>query len=341
MTMSVRGASRRTALAGLSALGAAAFTLRGAASAANAAEQPIWSAEYWAAKGPVKLFMYRKRVGAPGASATALPVLFLVHGSTIGGPTTYDLSVPGATGYSMMDAFARYGYDVWTMDHEGYGRSSRTAGYSDIASGVDDLKAGMEVVRRETGRERAHFFGESSGAIRASAFAAAAPERVDRLALAAYTWTGKGAPTLENRAKNVAFFRAHNTRPATRESYSSIFTRDKAGTADPRVGDALFAAESKYGNTILNGTYLDMTTKLPLVDPKTIHAPVMMARGEYDGISTDEDCLGFFELLSNRDKQFVIIPGAAHSLVLGYNRERYWFALNAFLSPPPREDRLG
>lgn len=341
MTSSMPGASRRTVLAGFSAVAGAALAMRAKPAMAAAGEQPIWSAEYWAYKGPVKLFMYRKRVGSPSPNAPALPVLFLVHGSTIGGPSTYDLTVPGATDYSMMDAFARYGYDVWTMDHEGYGRSSRTVGYSDIASGVEDLRAGMEVVRRETGRERVHFFGESSGAIRASAYAAAAPEHVDRLALAAYTWTGKGAPTLANRAKNVEFFRTHNTRPATHESYSSIFTRDKAGTADPRVGDALFAAESKYGNTIPNGTYLDMTTKLPLVDPKMIHAPVMMARGEYDGISTDEDCLDFFQLLNNRDKQFVIIPGAAHSLVLGYNRDRYWFALNAFLSPPPREDHVG
>jgi pimeloyl-ACP methyl ester carboxylesterase len=345
MMKSEGGTSRRTVLAGLSGLAAGAFALGAApadaAPAAAAGEKPVWSAQYWAAKGPVKLFVYRKRVGAPQPGAAPLPVLFLVHGSTMGGPSSYDLTVPGQTGYSMMDAFARYGYDVWTMDHEGYGRSSRTAGYSDIASGVEDLKAAMALVQRETGATKAHFFGESSGAIRASAFAAAAPERVDRLALAAYTWTGKGSPTLGDRAKNIEFFRTHNTRPATVTNYTSIFTRDKPGTADPRVGEAIYAVESTYGNTIPNGTYLDMTTKLPLVDPKTVHAPVMMARGEYDGIATDEDCLGFFQLLPNRDREFVIIPGAAHSLVLGYNRERYWFGLHAFLSPPPREDRLG
>jgi pimeloyl-ACP methyl ester carboxylesterase len=345
MTTSERGASRRSVLAGLSGLAAGALAL-GAAPPANAAEpaageQPIWSASYSAEKGPVKLFVYRKRVGAPRPGAAALPVLFLVHGSTMGGPSSYDLTVPGASDYSMMDAFARYGYDVWTMDHEGYGRSSRTSGYSDIASGVEDLRAAMVVVQRETGATKAHFFGESSGAIRASAFAAAAPAHVDRLVLAAYTWTGKGSPTLGDRSKNIAFFRSHNTRPATLKNYTSIFTRDKPGTADPKVGEALYAVESKYGNTIPNGTYLDMTTKLPLVDPKTVHAPVLMARGEYDGIATDEDCLGFFQLLPNRDRQFVIIPGAAHSLILGYNRARFWYAMHAFLSPPAREDHLG
>jgi len=54
----------------------------------------------------------------------------------------------------MMTVFARWGFDVWTMDHEGYGRSSRTEGNADVASGVEDLKAASEVVARESGRSR-------------------------------------------------------------------------------------------------------------------------------------------------------------------------------------------
>ena len=54
----------------------------------------------------------------------------------------------------MMDVFARYGFDVWTMDHENYGRSAQTSSNSDIASGVEDLKAAMAVVQRETGQRQ-------------------------------------------------------------------------------------------------------------------------------------------------------------------------------------------
>ena len=320
------------------AVGAAVW-LGAATPAARAAEPSLRSDMYWAYKGTVKLAVYRRRVTS-AASGAQLPVLFLVHGSSMSGRSTFDLAVPGQSNYSMMDAFARYGFDVWTMDHEGYGRSDRTAGNSDIASGVADLHAAMEVVRRETGRPSAHFFGESSGGIRAAAFAVAAPDAVARLGLSAFTWTGKGSPTLTNRAKDVEFYRTHNMRPATRELYRSIFTRDKAGTADPAVGDALADAEAKFGDSVPTGTYLDMVTKLPLADPKVLHVPVLMARGEYDGISTQEDLIGFFELLPNADKQFVVIPGAAHSLVLGYNRERFWYALNAFLTPPSRRDAL-
>lgn len=321
------------------AIGAAAFVPGVAPAEAAAADASISSAEYWARKGTVKLAMYRKRIGAPAGGAT-LPVLFLVHGSSMAGRSTFDLTVPGHADYSMMDAFARRGFDVWTMDHEGYGRSDRTSGNSDIASGVADLRAAMDVVRHETGRPSAHFFGESSGGIRAAAFAIAQPSAVERLGLSAFTWTGAGSATLANRAKDVEFYRTHNVRPATRELYRSIFTRDKPGTADPAVGDALADAEAKYGDSVPTGTYLDMVTKLPLIEPTRLNVPVLMARGEYDGISTQEDLIGFFTRLANSDKQFVVVPGAAHSLVLGYNRQRFWHALDAFLTPPAREDRL-
>src|SRR5262249_44045903 len=142
------------------------------------AQGDIWRGEYWANKGDVKLALYRKRASAPKAGEPPLPVLFLVHGSSISAGPSMDLTVPGRGEYSVMNVFARWGFDVWAMDHENYGRSSRTSGNSDIASGVEDLKAATEVVRRETGRERLHFCGESSGALRAGAFAMVEPERV-------------------------------------------------------------------------------------------------------------------------------------------------------------------
>src|ERR1700688_5038764 len=127
----------------------------------GAANEKIWSKEYWAQKGDVKLYMFRKRVGAPQAGKPPLPVLFLVHGSSMSS-TTFDVTVPGRGEYSMMNVFARYGYDVWTMDFEGYGKSSRTEGNSNVADGVEDVKAAIPVVARETGLQKFHVFGESS-----------------------------------------------------------------------------------------------------------------------------------------------------------------------------------
>ena len=308
--------------------------------AASPEKGKIWSKDYWAQKGDVKLYMFRKRVGTPQAGKSALPVLFLVHGSSISSRSSFDLTVPGHGEYSLMDKFAEYGFDVWTMDCEGYGRSTRTEGNSDIASGVEDLKAGTAVVARETGQERFHFFGESSGALRAGAFAMARPERINRLALAAFTYTGEGSPTLADRAKQVEFYRTHNRRPRDREMIRSIFTRDRVGTADPAVGDAMADAEMPFGDTIPTGTYLDMVSKLPIVDPLKVQSPVLVARGEYDGIATEEDLLSFYRKLPHGDRQFAILPGAAHSTSLGINRQQFWHVMRAFLDMPPRLDHL-
>jgi alpha-beta hydrolase superfamily lysophospholipase len=266
-------------------------------------------------------------------------VLFLAHGSSVSSRPSFDLSVPGFGEYSLMDQFAEYGFDVWTMDFEGYGRSSQSAGNSDIATGVEDLKAAAAVVSRETGQEQFHFYGESGGALRAGAFAMNYPAMVRRLVLLSFTWTGEGSPTLAKRGESIEYFRKHNRRPRDRSMIRSIFTRDKPGTSDPAVADAMADAELQFGDTVPTGTYLDMTTKLPIVDPLKLHVPVLIARGEYDGIATEQDLLNFYQKLPLADREFVILPGASHSVALGLNRHQFWHVVRSFLEMPPRRDQ--
>lgn len=298
----------------------------------------MWTEEYWAARGDIKLYIYRKRLGAPQKGTAPLPILFLVHGSSTSSRSSFDLTVPGHSEYSFMDKFVGYGFDVWTMDFEGYGHSSPSHGNSNVADGVEDLKAAVEVVAHETGQQRFHFLGESSGALRAGAYAMVQPERVDRLVLAAFTYTGKGSPTLADRAKQLEFYRTHNLRPRDRNMIRSIFTRDKPGTSEPAVGEALADAELKFGDSVPTGTYLDMTANLPVVDPLKVQAPVLLARGQYDGIAADEDILDFFTKLPCPDKQVAILPGLAHSLAMGKNRVLFWHVTREFLSMPKAMD---
>src|SRR5258705_13907243 len=51
--------------------------------AATAQGDEIWSSEYWAKKGDIPLWMYRKRLGEPKPGEPSRPVLFFVHGSSV------------------------------------------------------------------------------------------------------------------------------------------------------------------------------------------------------------------------------------------------------------------
>ena len=310
---------------------AAALPAQNADAATEGGE--IWSSEYWTKKGEVPLWMFRKRIGAPKAGEPSRPVLFFVHGSSVTS-RVFDLNVPGHGEYSVMNEFARYGFDCWTMDHENYGKSGRTSGNSDIKSGVEDLKAAVEVVARETGRQKYHFLGKSSGALRAGAYAMVAPERTDRLVLAAFTYKGEGSPTLTKRAEQVDYYRTHNMRKRDREMIRSIATRDKPGTSEQAAVDVLADVEMQFGDQIPTGTYLDMVANLPVVDPAKVLSPVLLVRGEYDGIATVADLEEFYNLLPTGDRQFIILPGTAHSVALATNRQLFWHVTRSFLTMP-------
>ncbi|WP_407150874.1 alpha/beta hydrolase [Bradyrhizobium sp. ORS 86] len=327
--------SRRTVIKGIGAAATAEVFAGMPAQAAAAVpiEGEIWNSEYWAKKGDIPLWMFRKRIGAPKPGEAARPVVFFVHGSSVTS-RVFDLTVPGKGEYSLLNTFARYGFDCWTMDHENYGKSGRTSGNADIASGVEDLKAAAEVIARETGQTRYHFVGESSGALRAGAYAMAEPERIDRLVFAAFTYKGEGSPTLAKRAEQLAYYRTHNMRKRDRDMIRSIATRDKPGTSDPAVIEALADVEMQFGDQIPTGTYLDMTANLPVVHPEKVLAPVLLVRGEYDGIAAVPDLEEFFNKLPNGDRQFIILPGTAHSVALAINRELFWHVTRGFLTMP-------
>jgi len=336
------GFARRTVLKGAGlgvgaglASGLAAQAQAAGAAAATAREGPIWSAEYWAKKGEVPLNLWRKRVNAPKPGEPPLPVLFLVHGSSNSARSSYDLLVPGKGEYSLMNVMARYGFDVWTMDHDGYGYSGSSGNNSDVASGVEDLKAAVPLVARETGQAKMHFYGTSSGGIRAGAFAQAEPGRVDRLVLVAFTYKGTGAAEIGRREQQVALYRNNNRRKRDAAMIRSIFTRDgHAASYDMAVPEAIAAVELKFGDQVPTGTYLDMAANLPLVDPTKVLAPVLMVRGVHDGNSTTDDLIDFYRQLPNGDRQFVILPNTAHSPGYSNNRHLLWYVTRNFLAAP-------
>jgi pimeloyl-ACP methyl ester carboxylesterase len=296
------------------------------------AEPAIIGREHWTHKGSVKLFLWEKPAGAaPGPQGT----LLFVHGSSMGSQPTFDLQIPGRPDASAMDHFARLGYDTWCVDMEGYGRSDKHRDINaDIATGADDVEAAADYIAKTRGVEAVHVYGISSGALRAALFAQRRPERVRRLALDAFVWTGKGSPTLADRRKRLPEFQSRNRRPIDRAFVRSIFTRDHPGTADDTVIEAFADAILALDDSVPTGTYVDMCANLPVVDPARITVPTIVMRGQYDGIASVDDLLEFFARLPNPDKQFAVMPGIAHASFHQKNFRIAYHILHSFFSQP-------
>jgi pimeloyl-ACP methyl ester carboxylesterase len=288
--------------------------------------------EHWTKKGDVKLFLWNKK---PAAGKKQTGTILFVHGSSMASQPTFDLHVPGRPDSSAMDYFAGLGYDTWTMDNEGYGRSDKhRPQINDISNGADDLAAGSQYILEKTGAKQLLVYGISSGALKAALFAERHPERVSRLALDAFVWTGEGSPTLAERKKKLPQFLAMNRRPIDRPFVHGIFNRDHPGTADDSTIEAFADAILALDDSMPTGTYVDMCSKLPLIDPAKIKAATIVLRGEYDGIAGFDDLVEFFKRLPNPDKQFAEMAGISHASFQQKNYKTVYHILHAFFSQP-------
>jgi pimeloyl-ACP methyl ester carboxylesterase len=301
---------------------------------ANDSSTTTWTGgtEHWTRKGDVKLFLWNK---APAAGTKKVGTILFVHGSSMASQPTFDLFVPGRPHSSVMEWFAARGYDTWCMDNEGYGRSDKSRPINcDIPNGADDLDAGSKYILEKTSAGKLLVYGISSGALKAALFAQQHPERVARIALDAMVWTGEGSPTLEQRRKRLDEFKAKNRRPIDRAFVHSIFNRDHPGTADDATINAFADAILALDDSVPTGTYVDMCSRLPLVDPAKITVPTLVMRGEYDGIAGFDDLIEFYKRLPNSDKQFALMAGISHASFQQKNYMMVYHILLAFFSQP-------
>ena len=288
--------------------------------------------EHWTRKGDVRLFLWEKRA-AEGAGRAG--TILFVHGSSMASQPTFDLQVEGRADASAMDWFAARGFDTWCVDMEGYGRSDKARDINcGIANGADDLAAASDYILQRRATGPLLVYGISSGALRAALFAQRHPDRVKRLALDAFVWTGEGSPTLAERKKKLPEFQARNRRPIDRAFVHSIFSRDHPGTAEDEVIEAFADAILALDDSVPTGTYVDMCANLPVVDPQKIVVPTIVMRGQWDGIASFEDLIAFYARLPNPDKQFSVMPGIAHASIQQKNYRIVYHLLDAFFRQP-------
>ncbi|MFZ2737523.1 MAG: alpha/beta fold hydrolase [Burkholderiaceae bacterium] len=334
--------SRRGFLASTALTALAATALTGAEAQAqesrSSSPAEVLGKEHWTIKRvagqDIRLFMWRKQLRNPG-NVPSRGTLIFVHGSSVSSTPVFDLQIPGRIEASTMDWFARLGYDTWCFDCEGYGRSDKTrAMNANIADGADDITVVSDYISKVTGVKMMLMYGSSSGALRAALFAQRHPERVSRLALDAFVWTGEGSPTLAERKKKLDAYRASNRRPIDRTMIRSIFTRDHPGTSDLSIVEAFADAVLALDTSVPTGTYIDMSANLPVCDPEKINVPTLIMRGQYDGIASMQDLTNFFVKLPHGDKQFIVMPGIAHTSTRSKNFALVYHLLGSFFGQP-------
>jgi pimeloyl-ACP methyl ester carboxylesterase len=282
--------------------------------------------------GEIDLFLWHK----PAAAGVPFQgTILFVHGSSMASQPTFDLTVPGRADSSAMDWFRARGFDTWTLDNEGYGRSSKHRDINfDISNGADDLAAGSEYILKRARSKKLMVYGISSGALKAALFAERHPARVERLALDAFVWTGEGSPTLAKRREKMAEWTGNNRRKIDRAFVFSIFNRDHPGTAEDRVVEAFAEAILTLDDSMPTGTYVDMCSRLPLLDPQKLDIPTIVMRGEWDGIASFDDLIEFYKRIPHADKQFAVMKGISHASFQQKNYYNVYHILQAFFTQP-------
>jgi pimeloyl-ACP methyl ester carboxylesterase len=291
--------------------------------------------EHWTSKDGVKIFLWNKK---RALNTTHQGTILFIHGSSWCSQPTFDLHVEGRPWSSVMDFFAAKGYDTWCLDNEGYGRSDKSRDINfGVENGAQDIVAATDYILQHDQLKKVLLYGISSGALKSALFTQWHPERVSRLALDAFVWTGKESPTLVERRKMLPNLVGVQRRPFNREVIQSVFDRDHPGTADQKMIDAFAKASLALDDSVPTGTYIDMCTKLPLIDPLKVVVPTIIMRGQFDGIAGVDDLIEFFKRLPNPDKHFAMMPGVAHASFQQNNYLLVYDVLSSFFGQTPAE----
>ena len=252
----------------------------------------------------------------------------------------------------MMRDFAQAGWDVFTLDFEGYGHFIRplimenwaafpeSKGPMDVEVLVADVARGVEFISSLRNVENVHVFGWSQSATcEAPRFATAYPGKVARLVLFGGGYQSRSGKVDEqqNRAEVDFWVNEEKVYLASPPQGGFFGTPDEALlpglleayraavlASDPRSGE--------FGGRVRepNGRYGDLA-HLPCFEAESITMPTLVIRGELDTYATQEDSQLLLEALGSEVKEYVEIPNAGHLIPWEQTNREFFAAVRAFL----------
>jgi pimeloyl-ACP methyl ester carboxylesterase len=275
--------------------------------------------------------------GAPRAER----VVLFVHGA--GTPAEVAFDVPYAD-YSWMAYLADAGFDVFSMDMTGYGRSTRPSAMNEvcnlaveqqtalgrepckptldeqlttIASDWNDLDAVVDYVRALRGVTRVNLVGWSLGGPRTVGYTAQHADKIGKIVVLApaYNHASTGQPPMPNPAKGSAF------NAQSHADFVANWDRQVgcANQYEPAASDAVWAAmlaSDPVGATWGQGVRRAPNTTVWGFGQTTaakIRAPVLMVTGIHDKQVAPERVRQLYEDLGSEQKVLVDLGCSSHN----------------------------
>jgi len=273
------------------------------------------------------------RPGIEGSIHKSGRVLLMIHGSTFPASVAFDLDTRNG---SLMRSLAVSGWDVFALDLEGYGQSTRppsmdypklfTADHAPVKPPVSlaNVSRAIDFIRNLRGVEKVHLLGWSAGAMNeVPAFAIAYPEKTASIVLYGTSWRGWPRDEAENlKELNEANENKINiSHPENAVARWSNFGTDGSKLDEEVISkyiDAHLASDpmSGYfgGVRSPSGRMVQSTADKPHFKASNIVSPTLIIRGENDRIASLEDNQALLGALASSRKNLVSIPDGGHFL---------------------------
>ncbi len=295
----------------------------------------------------LRVFLRHLPAAATGMGRSRAPVLF-IHGSTFPSALATAFKFDGT---SWMDDLSRNGYDVWALDFLGYGQSDRypemldapfahaPLGRADQAEG--QIAAAIAFITAHEHVSRVSLVAHSWGTIPAGMYAGRHPERIERL-------VQFGPVVQREQPRDTARVPAYLlvTEDDQRNRFYGFVPKGEPAVLDRRHfaewGPAYIASDPT------SNTRTPASVKVPdgpdadvaeawsghlQYDPAAITAPVLIVRGEWDGVTTDADARWLYDRLTHAQlKRDVKISRGTHVMHLEASRYQLYREVDAFLA---------
>ena len=219
-----------------------------AAGAARAEQNPVVSEDHLIKSSTpgIELFVRNKHLTVLPQSTPDRTLLF-IHGATYPAETSFDLPIDGE---SMMDMFARAGFDVFLVDVRGYGRSTRPpemdkpaeqgAPVATSEQAGADLGSAVDYVLALRGIPKLDLMGWSWGTSITGNYTAHHNDKIERLVLYAPAWTVE--PPADPPKQALPAYRLVDKESAKKRWYMGVAEDKRDALIPPGVFDRWWEA---------------------------------------------------------------------------------------------------